>query len=196
MAARISKDLNISSRQTLLGSYYIKVMPLDLADPLWEELETSYESVSDLLKFLTTAYSDGVTMKLLGNIINEVGHQGDTTSAMYATAPHLLDLAERNPKLKIEILIFAGIIFADSTKSNAVGCPKFLEDDFKQAAIRGARMMLPLLIEAKDVVEYKVAAGALAGFLGYHKLGRLLIHLDYYQGEFYHESSDDPLRED
>lgn len=71
-------------------------MPIELTDPAWAELEGSYGTIKDVIKWLHQAYSpSGLNNQLLGNLINEVKHQGDSSSAMYAVAPHLIDLAKK-----------------------------------------------------------------------------------------------------
>src|SRR5689334_4305576 len=69
-------------------------MPLALDDPRWNALLTAYGlSCDDVIKWLRKAYQEGMTSELLGDIINDIQHQGDTSQSMYAVAPHLIALA-------------------------------------------------------------------------------------------------------
>ena len=71
-------------------------MPLSLTDPRWIELQSSYGSVEDVIALLMEAGQQGGLSRLrLGDLINEVQHQGDTSTAMYAVAIHPIALARR-----------------------------------------------------------------------------------------------------
>jgi hypothetical protein len=65
-------------------------MPLALTDPRWNELRTSYGSTKDVVAWLAEAEREGaVSDERLGDLINEVQHQGGTSTAMYASRPIL-----------------------------------------------------------------------------------------------------------
>ncbi|HZR35323.1 MAG TPA: hypothetical protein VFA75_08090 [Nevskia sp.] len=69
-------------------------MPLPLTDPRWSELCSSYGTCGDVVALLREAYdAGGLSGDRLGDLINEVQHQGDTSTAMYAVAGHLIELA-------------------------------------------------------------------------------------------------------
>jgi hypothetical protein len=70
-------------------------MPLALTDPRWNDLRTSYGETTDVIAWLTEAQRAGLSEDQLGDLINEVQHQGGTSTAMYAVAPHLIALARR-----------------------------------------------------------------------------------------------------
>jgi hypothetical protein len=107
-------------------------MPLPLTDPRWSELHSSYNGTEDVVAWLTEAYAaGGLSSERLGDLINEVQHQGDTSTAMYAVATHLIELARRaSPEDALTLLTHAGVIYANSDSSGAVPCPAFLREDF------------------------------------------------------------------
>lgn len=173
-------------------------MPLPLTDPRWSELQSSYNGTDDVVAWLTEAYERGLSAEHLGDLINEVQHQGDTSTAMYAVATHLIELARRaSPEDALTLLTHAGVIYASSGKSGAVACPAFLLDDFTASASDGAKMLSPLLPLATDFDAYKWAVAGLAGFIGHHSFSRFLDGLDLYEGQFHHTLLDKPFpRED
>ena len=161
-------------------------MPMDLSDPRWAELDGSYGGTKDVLAGLKKAYIQGVDEKSLGDLINEVQHQGDTSTAMFAVAPHLIELAlQADGRKRLSLLTHAGCIYADSTKVQAVECPRFLQDEFDSYAQRGAKALSPLLADTTDFDGLKWAMAGLAGFLNQHEFGRMLGKLDLYRGNFY-----------
>jgi hypothetical protein len=162
-------------------------MPLALTDPRWSELRSSYDGTEDVVAWLTEAYERGLCSERLGDLINEVQHQGGTSTAMYAVAAHLLALARRaSPDQALTLLTHAGIIYADSDTPGAVPCPEFLREEFIASASEGAKMLSPLLPLATDFDAYKWAVAGLAGFIGHHGFARFLDGLDLYDGKFYH----------
>jgi hypothetical protein len=173
-------------------------MPLALSDSRWKDLNGSYGGTDDIVSWLGEAYTQGLSSDRLGELINEVQHQGDTSTAMYAVATHLITLASGlQPNAKLHLLIQAGLIYADSSKPRAVSCPDFLRDEFQSSAALGANALAPLLPQASDLDEFKCAVAALAGFTGHHGLGRFLWGLDYFKGRFYHASiGDKPFPEE
>ena len=170
-------------------------MPLPLTDPRWSELQSSYNGTGDVVTWLTEAYQQGgLSSKRLGDLINEVQHQGDTSTAMYAVATHLIELARRtSPEDAFTLLTHAGLIYADSDGPGAVPCPAFLREDFTALASEGAKMLSPLLPFATDFYAYKWAVAGLAGFLGHHSFARFLDGLDLYEGQFHHALLDEPF---
>jgi hypothetical protein len=164
-------------------------MPLPLTDPRWSELRSSYDGTEDVVTWLTEAYKQGgFSGERLGDLINEVQHQGGTSTAMYAVAIHLIELARRaSPVDALTLLTHAGVICANSDSPGAVPCPAFLLDDFIAAASEGAKMLSPLLPLATDFDAYKWAVAGLAGFIGHHNFARFLDGLDFYEGKFHHQ---------
>lgn len=172
-------------------------MPLSLEDPRWNNLNGSYGGTGDVVTWLTQAYANGLNEERLGDLINEVQHQGDMTTAMYALAPHLVHLAGRlSGKLKISALSHAGMIYADSGAATTVACPDFLKEDFNSHALIGANALSPLLVLTCDFDEFKWAVASLAGFMGHHSFGRLLSGLDLHKGRYYLACLDEPLPEE
>jgi hypothetical protein len=136
----------------------------------------------------------GLSDERLGDLINEVQHQGDTTTAMYAVSAHLITLARvANAEMALNLLCHAGLIYAESTRPNAVPCPVFLRAEFDALAPEGARLLAPLIPNAKEFDLFKYAVAGLAGFTGHHAFGRLLTGFDFYEGKFYHTSYEDPF---
>jgi hypothetical protein len=126
-------------------------MPLSLTDPRWSELQSSYGDTVDVVAWLTDAQEGGLSDERLGDLINEVKHQGETSTAMYAVATHLIALARRaTPEGALRLLIHAGMIYADSDEPGAVPCPAFLQEEFDAFASEGARRLAPLLPLAVD----------------------------------------------
>jgi len=163
-------------------------MPLPLTDPRWSELRSSYNGTEDVVTWLTEAYQEGgLSSKRLGDLINEVQHQGGTSTAMYAVATHLIALARRaTPEDALTLLTHAGVIYANSDGPGAVSCPAFLQEEFVASASEGAKMLSPLLPLATDFDAYKWAVAGLAGFMGHHSFARFLDGLDFYEGKFHH----------
>jgi hypothetical protein len=170
-------------------------MPLSLTDPRWRELRSSYDGTKDIIDWLTESQQEGnLSDERLGDLINEVQHQGGTSTAMYAVAVHLIELAGRvSSEESLVLLTEAGAIYANSTKPKAVACPAFLQDEFKAYAADGAKMLAPLLPSVTDFDAYKYAVAGLAGFLGYHSFARFLEGLDLYEGQFHHALLDEPF---
>jgi hypothetical protein len=163
-------------------------MPLSLTDPRWSELQSSYGGTEDVVAWLAEAEQQGgLSSERLGDLINEVQHQGGTSTAMYAVAIHLIALARRaTPEEATDLLTQAGIIYADSTKPDAVPCPAFLHEEFIASASEGAKLLAPLLPLARDFDTYKWAVTGLAGFIGQHEFAHFLDGLDFYEGRFHH----------
>lgn len=163
-------------------------MPLPLTDPRWDELQSAYNGCEDVVKWLKEAYAKGSFSEgRLGDLINEVRHQGGTCEAMYAVATHLIELARNAPpKDALNLLIHAGDIYAQSSKGDVDQCPEFLYDDFVRCALEGAKMLSPLLRYAADFDTYKYGVAALAGFIGHHEFARFLDGLEFHQGQFEH----------
>jgi hypothetical protein len=170
-------------------------MPLPLTDPRWSELHSSYDGTEDVVAWLMEAYAQGgLSSERLGDLINEMQHQGDTSAAMYAVATHLIELARRAAsKDALTLLTHAGIIYANAGSRSAVRCPSFLQEDFVTSASEGAKMSSPLLPLATGFEAYKWAVAGLAGFIGYDAFARFLDGLDYYEGKFYHQLIDGPF---
>ena len=164
-------------------------MPLPLTDPRWSELHSSYNGTEDVVAWLTEGYAQGgLSSERLGDLINEVQHQGGTSSAMYAVATHLIELARRaSPQDALTLLTHAGIIYASSDGPCSTPCPIFLREDFVASAEGAAKMLSPLLPLATDFDTYKWAVAGLAGFLGHHSFARFLDGLDLYEGKFHHQ---------
>ena len=172
-----------------------RAMPFSLTDPRWSELRSSYGSTDDVVAWLVEAHqAGGLSSERLGDLVNEVQHQGDTSTAMYAVAMHLIELARRAaPGNALTLLTHAGVIYANSDGPGAIPCPPFLQEEFTACALDGAKMLAPLLTLAVDFDAYKWAVAGLAGFLGHHSFGRFLDGLDLYEGRFHHVDLPEPF---
>jgi hypothetical protein len=170
-------------------------MPLLLTDPRWCELRSSYGDTKDVVAWLTEAQQQrGLSSERLGIVINEVQHQGDTSTAMYAVAPHLIALAAKAaPAEALTLLTHAGLIYASSDKPGAVPCPTFLKDEFENSAKIGAKKLSEIITLAQDFDSYKWAVAGLAGFMGYRSFARFLDGLELYEGRFEHALLDKPF---
>jgi hypothetical protein len=170
-------------------------MPLSLTDPRWSELRSSYGGTDDVVAWLAEAYQQrGLSGERLGDLINEVQHQGDTSTAMYAVAIHLIELARRaSAEDALTLLTHAGVIYANSSSPGAVSCPGFLQQEFTASASDGAKMLAPLLTLATDFDAYKWAVAGLAGFLGHHSFARFLDGLELYEGRFHQVDLPEPF---
>ncbi len=170
-------------------------MPLSLNDDRWHSLKTAYRMPStDVVEWLGTAYRSGMNDELLGDIINEVQHQGGTSEAMYPTASHLLALAENgNEALALQMIIHAGLICASAESPMAVPCPSDLEPEFAITKLIGRKMALSQLIGDHDFDNFKYLLAALAGFSGHGRFGRIIEGFDLFENQFHHALVDDPL---
>ena len=170
-------------------------MPLALTDPRWNELRSSYGDTADVVAWLTEAQQEGgLSQERLGDLINEVQHQGDTSTAMYAVATHLIWLARlATPEAALTLLTHAGLIYASSDRPRAVPCPAFLQEEFAISASDGAEKLAHLLPLAVDFDALKWAVAGLAGFMGHRSFARFLDGLDLYEGQFYHRLLDHPF---
>ena len=163
-------------------------MPLPLDDPKWNELRSSYGDTTDVVAWLNEAYANGgLSSERLGDLINEVQHQGDTSTAMYAVASHLVSLAQQAPpEAALTLLTHAGLIYAASDRPGGTNCQKFLQKEFADSAVPAAQMLAELLPLAMDFEMFKWAVAGLAGFIGHRSFARFLDGLELYQGQFHH----------
>lgn len=170
-------------------------MPLALTDPRWIELQGSYGDTAKVVAWLQEVQQEGgLSEERLGNLINEVQHQGGTSTAMYAVATHLISIARRmNSEASLALLTASGMIYADSDRPGAVPCPAFLQEEFTSYASDGVQMLAQLLPLAVDFDTFKWAVAGLAGFMGHHSFARFLDGLDLYEGNFHHVLIEGPF---
>ena len=170
-------------------------MPLALTDPRWNELQSSYGGTADIITWLSEAQQErGLSDERLGDLINEIQHQGGTSTAMYAVATHLISIANQAaPAAALVLLTHAGVIHANSDRPGAVPCPAFLREEFIASAFGGAQMLAKLLPLAEDFDAFKWGVAGLAGFMGHHGFARFLDGLDLYDGQFHHILLDGPF---
>lgn len=172
-------------------------MPLPLDDPRWNSLLTAYGlPATDVVRWLGEAYRSGMTDELMGDIINDVQHQGDTSAAMYPAVSHLLALAENDEShLRLQMIIHAGLICASAQSPNAVPCPEDLKADFAKASELGRKMSLSELERNHDFDNFKCLLAALAGFSGFGRFGHIIEGFEFNDNQFHHTMLDDPFEE-
>lgn len=172
-------------------------MPIPLDDQLWQSLTTAYGlSCDDVLRWLRIGYAGDLTSDVLGELINDIQHQGDTSQAMYAVAPHLLALAPIYPgALGRDLAIHAGLIAASAQTSSAISCPPAILADFEACLAQGRDTILRHLADSTEFGDFKYLIAALAGFSSHGRFGLLLEGFDFFEGQFHHASLDDPIPE-
>jgi len=172
------------------------LLPLD--DNRWHTLQTAYKTpATEVAEWLAAANRDGMTAELLGDIINDVQHQGDTSEAMYATAPHLLALSQTcDGELALQMIVHAGLICASSQSESAIPCPADLELGFTAAKESGLKMALSQLAHHQNFEDFKCLLAALAGFSGHGRFGRIIEGFELYENLFYHVLLDEPLTDE
>ena len=170
-------------------------MPLSLTDPRWRELPGSYGHSDDVVKWLAEARAVGsLSDERLGDLINEVAHQGDASLALYALVPHFVEFAEKaEPKQAITLLTHAGLLCADADRAKTHPCPEFLLFEYRHAASEGAKLLAPLLPETEGFVGFKYAVAAMSGFLGQWEFTRFLETLELYEDQFHHPWFERPM---
>jgi hypothetical protein len=170
-------------------------MLIALDDPRWSELQTAYHQPCDeLLTWLQTAYNGDLTSDLLGDIINDIQHQGDTSTSMYAVAPHLLELATTyNVKMSRELVIHSGLVYASSSADGAIPCPSSIAGEFGQSAQRGLKMAAAFLMDDTDDTWFKYLLAAIAGFAGHGRIGRFLEGIEFADDGIWCPYLDDPI---
>ncbi len=135
-----------------------------------------------------------MTDERLGDIINEVQHQGDTSEAMYAVSPHLLTLAEAaEPKMARDLVIHAGLIHCSSQTLNAVDCPEDLRAEFEQSAEIGRQRLMETLPSAQSFDDMKYDFAALAGFMGHGRFGLVIEGIEFFEDQFYQSAFEEPI---
>lgn len=172
-------------------------MPLDLTDNRWSTLKTAYQTpASEVAESLEIAYRSGMSDELLENIINEVQHQGDTSEAMYAVAPHFFELSKMHKgNIGLQLLIHAGLICGSSQLEGAVACPTDLIAEFEGLAEQGRRLTLKFLEDVHDFEDFKYLLAALAGFSNQGRFGKVIEGFDLFENKFFHILLDEPLDE-
>ena len=173
-------------------------MTLSLTDSRWSELPGSYGRSTDVVKWLAEAKEAGsISDERLGDLVNEVAHQGDGSLALYAVVPYFVEFAKNaDTKEAVALLTHAGLLCADADRAKTRPCPEFLASEYRQAAIEGARLLAPLLPEANDFDGFKYAVAATAGFLGNWEFARFLDTLEFYENQFHHPWFEKPMSPD
>lgn len=170
-------------------------MPLDLADPSWSELPGSYGHSEDVVRWLAEALKSGsLCGELLGDLVNEVAHQGDASLALYAVVPYFIEFA-RNAETEeaITLLTHAGLLCADADRAMIRPCPEFVLAEYREAAREGAQLLAALLPEADGFDTLKFAIAALVGFIGHWELTRFFETLELYENKFHHPWFEKPM---
>lgn len=170
-------------------------MPIPFDDLRWDTLTTAYDLPCDeILDWLHTAYSGDLTSDLFGDMINEIQHQGDTSSAMYAVAPHLVALSQvYSGDRGRHLIVHAGLIHASSQSPSAIACPTELISEFQSSALLGRGIILQYLPDASEFDDFKFLIAALAGFMSYGRFGRLIEGIEFFEDQFHHDCLDGPF---
>ncbi len=170
-------------------------MPLALDDNRWRTLKTAYNTpATEVAVWLTMAYRSSMNEELLGNIINDVQHQSDTSEAMFAVAPHLLVLSKNHKgDIALQMTVEAGLICGSSQLEVAVPCPADLVSDFENTKELGRKMTLEHLKYVHDFNDFKYLLAALSGFSNQGRFGRIIEGFDLYDNRFYHVLQDEPF---
>ena len=87
---------------------------------------------------------------------------------------------------RLSLLTHAGVVYAYAERDGYADCLDEVEDDFRESAVRGAKLLAPLLTETGSFAEFQWAVAGLAGFLGHDLFARLIGNLDLYEGEFHY----------
>ncbi len=163
-------------------------MPLPLDDARWLSLKTAYAMpATDVVEWLETAYRSGITRELLGEIINEIQHQGDTSEAMYAAVPHLLALSEGcGQEMANDLIVGAGLICAASQSEAAIPCPADLTVELELSKKIGRKLAIEQLANDHEFDNFKYLLAALAGFSGHGRFGRIIEGFDFFENQFHH----------
>jgi hypothetical protein len=144
-------------------------------------LRSSYGACDNVVRLLNRAYESPLTSEELGDLVNEVNHQGDPSTAALATATHPVELSASAPdELARDYLIHAGLMLATGALPGAPPHPNFLADEIAQCRESGARRLSAFfpLAQARD--DYVYVAAGMAGFLGHHDLALVLSNMDCY----------------
>ena len=170
-------------------------MPMPLDDPRWSLLNTAYENTAELVDYLRQAYAEGLQQDLLGEIMNQACHQGDSSTAMYAVPAHLLELAWATEEpFRTEVIIYAGMIYGNACQPNAPACPDFLRDDFEVTREPLLEAMRGSLTGELDFYDLKYRFVAIAGLVGHGRFGEVIEGIEFHKDRFYHNGWDEPIR--
>ena len=170
-------------------------MPLNLKDPRWSELPGSYGHSTDVVRWLAEAQDAGsLSDERLGDLVNEVAHQGDASLALYAVVPYFVEFAKgADTENALALLTHAGLLCADASRAKTRPCPEFLVLEYRRAATEGTRLLAPLIPKAEGFDDFKYAVAAMAGFLGNWEFARFLDTLELYENQFHHPWFERPM---
>ena len=154
----------------------IPVVPLD--DDRWDDVETAYGTSCDELRgWLAEAYAGALSDALLGDVVNEVAHQGDHSEAIYAVVPHLVRLSRVLTNAQsLLCLMHAGLLCANADRHP---CPAALEDEYAAAREFGLSDLRERLSPELDESTFRYALAAAAGFAGHRRVADALDRFDF-----------------
>lgn len=122
--------------------------PLPLDDPRWGELEHAYGPAADVPDMLRRFAEDPTDLELWGDLCGSVTHQGSVYTASYATAAHLVAIAESVPVEKRTLCwIFVGTV---AGSLDPVPVPAYLRDAYEEALRRAATAIPETLAVEQD----------------------------------------------
>jgi hypothetical protein len=152
------------------------IVVLDLNDPRWNSLSSTYTSGAVVSALLGKLESGTLEASERDQLLQELCHQYDSTEAGYAAVSHLIRASHgRPPGEAFELLSFAAHIVSCGQRETSDLIPDFLADDLTEAQQVGLAATLALLsrqLPSPNDVRYFLAA--LASFLGRHELYFLL----------------------
>jgi hypothetical protein len=149
---------------------------LDLNDPAWSSLSSTYTSGAVVSALLGKLESGALEASEEDQFFQELCHQYDSTEAGYAAVPHLIRTSHgRPPQEELELLVFAAHIVSCGQREKSDLIPDFLASDFAKAQQAGVSATLALIQrESWDPGETRHLLATLASFLGRHELYFLL----------------------
>jgi hypothetical protein len=149
---------------------------LDLNDPRWTSLSSTYTSGAVVSTLLSKLESGTLDASEKDQLLQELCHQYDSTEAGYAAVPHLIRASHgRPPEEELELLSFAAHIVSCGQRETSDLIPDFLAADLAAAQQDGLAAALALMSREPpdpNYVRYRLAT--LASFLGRHELYFLL----------------------
>jgi hypothetical protein len=118
---------------------------IDLNDKRWQEFEGGYRipyDASIALKKLEGAITEQEVDSVLGELIEELHHQGDVGLASYFSVPHIIRIAKEKKLFSFNVFGLVATIEIERHKDN----PK-LPEEFEVAYLHSLQAELPELIK-------------------------------------------------
>jgi hypothetical protein len=153
------------------------LLPLD--DPLWDQFQGNYSSGANVANLLTAAKSGAPVDKWYDDIFQELMHQYTLSEVAYAAVPHLVEIAEKNRDLRLEIMVLVGACYAHSTDPGVPEIPSRLSDAWIDARQRSLPVILDVLSESQlSENEIRYLLSSLAAIKGFNQMSIAIEALD------------------